>query len=124
METITNRPTLIDPETGVTLFRNEPERDYSRAAAREAMMAALAAERAAFGRRYPLLIGGEQVRTTDELVSVNPAHPSEVVGRTASATLAEAECAVEAANRAFPAWRDTPARPRADLLFRVAALVR
>src|SRR5438874_1518019 len=118
METIINRPTPIDPETGVTLFRNEPERDYSRAAAREAMLGALAAERAGFGRSYPLLISGESVRTADELVSVNPARPSEVVGRTASATLADAERAVEAANRAFPAWRDTPARQRAALLFR------
>jgi RHH-type proline utilization regulon transcriptional repressor/proline dehydrogenase/delta 1-pyrroline-5-carboxylate dehydrogenase len=124
MELTAERPAPIDPETGVTVFRNEPERDYSRAAAREAMAAALAAERAAFGSRHPLLIGGEAVGTEGELVSINPARPGEVVGRTASATLAEAERAVEAANRAFPAWRDTPARERADLLFRVAARVR
>jgi RHH-type transcriptional regulator, proline utilization regulon repressor / proline dehydrogenase / delta 1-pyrroline-5-carboxylate dehydrogenase len=124
MERIAERPMPLNPETGVTVFRNEPERDYSRAAAREAMTAALAAERAAFGNRHPLLIGGEAVETEGELVSINPARPDEVVGRTASATLAEAERAVQAANRSFPAWRDTPARERADLLFRVGALVR
>jgi RHH-type proline utilization regulon transcriptional repressor/proline dehydrogenase/delta 1-pyrroline-5-carboxylate dehydrogenase len=114
----------IDPETGVTVFRNEPERDYSRAAARESMAAALAAERAAFGRSHPLLIDGEWVEASGELVSINPANPAEVVGRTASASLAEAERAVQAANRAFPTWRDTPARVRAELLFRVADLIR
>jgi RHH-type transcriptional regulator, proline utilization regulon repressor / proline dehydrogenase / delta 1-pyrroline-5-carboxylate dehydrogenase len=117
-------PVPTDPETGVTVFRNEPERDYSRAAAREAMAAALAAERVAFGRSHPLLIDGEAIRTSDELVSINPANPAEVVGRTASATLAEAERAVQAANRAFPGWRDTPAGERAALLFRVAELIR
>jgi RHH-type proline utilization regulon transcriptional repressor/proline dehydrogenase/delta 1-pyrroline-5-carboxylate dehydrogenase len=114
----------IDPETGVSEFRNEPERDYSRADARERMAAALAAERAAFGRFHPLLIDGEPVEPAEEIASVNPARPAEVVGRTASATLADAERAVQAANRAFPAWRDTSARERADLLFRVAALAR
>src|SRR5205823_9039917 len=112
------------PETGITIFRNEPEREYSRAEARERMAAALAAERAAFSRGYPLIIGGEEVRTAEEIVSVNPARPSEIVGRTASTTLEDAERAVQAANHAFPGWRETPARERADLLFRVAALAR
>src|SRR5437870_2166575 len=117
---LANEPTArIDPETGVTEFRNEPERDYSRAEARERMAAALAAERAAFGRYHPLLIDGELVETAEEIVSVNPAQPAEVVGRTASAALEDAERAVQAANHAFPTWRDTPARERAELLFRV-----
>src|SRR5262245_22135180 len=124
MEVTIQPPQLIDPETGVTPFRNEPERDYSRAPAREAMQAALVVEQAGFGRSYPLLIDGESIWTAEEVVSIDPARPSEEVGRTASATLAEAERAVQAANRAFPAWSDTPARERADLLFRVAALVR
>jgi RHH-type proline utilization regulon transcriptional repressor/proline dehydrogenase/delta 1-pyrroline-5-carboxylate dehydrogenase len=119
-----SRPVPIDPETGVTEFRNEPERDYSRAEARERMAAALAAERAAFGRRHSLWIDGQAVETAEEIASVNPACPSEVVGRTASASLEDAERAVQAANRAFPAWRDTPARERAGLLFRVAQLAR
>src|SRR5712692_3052417 len=124
MTVTTDRPVPINPETSVTEFRNEPERDYSRAEARERMAAALAAERAAFGSYHPLLIDGEAVETAEEIVSVNPAQPAEVVGRTASATLEDAERAVQAANRAFPAWRDTPARQRAELLFRVAALAR
>lgn len=124
MELLKSYPAQIDPETGMPAFQNEPERDFSRAEARERMAAALAEERAGFGRYHPLLIEGEEVRTKEELVSVNPARPAEVVGRTASATLAEAERAVQAANRAFAGWRDTPARARAELLFRTAALVR
>src|SRR3954466_16394853 len=115
-----HRPVPIDPETGVTAFRNEPERDFSRAEPRERMAAALVAERSAFGRSFPLIVGGEEVRTEAEIVSVNPARPAEVVGKTASATLEDAERAVQSANWAFPGWRDTPARERAELLFRVA----
>jgi RHH-type proline utilization regulon transcriptional repressor/proline dehydrogenase/delta 1-pyrroline-5-carboxylate dehydrogenase len=124
MEVLQHRTTLIDPETGVSAFRNEPERDYSRAEARERMSAALAAERAGFGRLHLLIIDGKEVQTAEEIVSLNPANPTQVVGRTASATLAEAERAVQAANEAFPGWRNTPARERAELLFRVAALAR
>src|SRR5260370_11484517 len=124
MTSTIERPVPIDPETGVSEFRNEPERDYSRTEARERMAAALAAERGVFGCYRPLLIDGEDVETAEAIVSVNPARPAEVAGRTASATLADAERAVQAANRAFPSWRETPARERADLLFRVAALAR
>ena len=86
MTVTTDRPVPIDPETSVTEFRNEPERDYSRAEARERLAAALAAERAAFGHFHPLLIDGEAVETAAEIISVNPARPAEVVGRTASAS--------------------------------------
>src|SRR5258708_2649242 len=99
MVTRAERPVPLDPETGVTVFRNEPERDYSRAEARERMVAALVAERTQFGRSYPLLIAGEEVRTAEEILSVNPARPAEIVGRTASATLEVAERAVQAANQ-------------------------
>src|SRR5437879_4594891 len=116
MEVLQHRAALIDPETGVSAFRNEPERDDSRAEARERMAAALAAERTGFGRLHPLIIDGEEAQTAEEIVSLNPANPSEVVGRTASATLADAERAVQAANQAFPGWRNTPARERAELL--------
>ena len=43
-----------------------------------------------------------------------------MVGRCASARAEDAAAAVAAARAAFPAWRDTPARQRAELLFRAA----
>src|SRR5207247_8044674 len=45
-------------------------------------------------------------------------------GRCASANLEHVNPAIAAAQRAFPAWRRTPARDRADLLFRCAQIMR
>ena len=41
------------------------------------------------GRRYPLVVGGRELRTAAELASVNPAHPEQVIGICASAGPAE-----------------------------------
>ncbi|NBB83679.1 MAG: aldehyde dehydrogenase family protein [Alphaproteobacteria bacterium] len=46
----------------------------------------------------------------------NPADRDDLVGRFASATAADAERAVAAAQDAFPAWRDTPIGRRAKIL--------
>lgn len=106
------------------VFANEPERDYSRAEYREKMVHALADVRDKFRMIYPLIIAGREFTTDKEIVSLNPSAPSEVVGRVASATKKEAQMAVEAAKKAFPMWRDTPARERVEYLFRAAEIMR
>ena len=53
----------------------------------------------------------------------NPA-TGETVGYHAMATQADLEEAAQAANKAFPLWRDTPAMERAAILRRAAALLR
>jgi len=63
------------------------------------------------------------VSTAREIVSTNPARPTEVVGRLASAGREEAEQAVQAARNALPAWRAAPASERASVLRRAAALM-
>ncbi|MGH7277730.1 MAG: aldehyde dehydrogenase family protein, partial [Candidatus Rokuibacteriota bacterium] len=88
------------------------------------MAAALAEVHPAFGRTYPLVIGGELVGTDAELVSIDPSRPGEVVGRTASASPSDVDRAVEAAVRAFPAWRDAAVAERVRLLGRVAEILR
>src|SRR5262249_22933244 len=105
-------------------FSNEPVRRFVSEEERERLSAALGAGRARLGQRFPLVIGGEEVETTEELLSLNPARLSQVVGRMASAGPAEAKQAVAAALAAFPAWRDRGARERAALLFRAAEIMR
>jgi RHH-type proline utilization regulon transcriptional repressor/proline dehydrogenase/delta 1-pyrroline-5-carboxylate dehydrogenase len=105
-------------------FVNEALWDFADPARRDAMRAALAAARARLGERCPLVINGEDVWAAPGLPSVNPANPAEVVGLAATSTLAHVEQAVQAAARAFPAWRDTPVRQRAALLVKAAALMR
>lgn len=105
-------------------YRPEPVRDFSRADAREGFRKALARVGSDLGKTYPILVGGKELRTDRELVSVNPAHPSQVVGRTYLASPKEAEQAVASACRAFPAWREAGASERADFLIRLARILR
>src|SRR5437868_3611883 len=105
-------------------FKNEALTDFSRAENAAAMRAALAKVRGELGREYPLVIGGERIKTGRTFDSVNPARKTEVVGRFQKATEELARAAAERANEAFQTWRYTLAQERADLLFRVAELLR
>jgi malonate-semialdehyde dehydrogenase (acetylating)/methylmalonate-semialdehyde dehydrogenase len=69
-------------------------------------------------------IGGRWVKArTSEYFDVhNPAF-GEVIGRTPLSTAADVDAAVQAATQAFPAWRDTPVNARAQVLYRVKALM-
>ena len=53
------------------------------------------------------------------LPDINPANTKEVVAESPSSTASEAIMAVEAAERAYPDWRATPAPQRGQLLYRV-----
>ena len=67
----------------------------------------------------PVIINGEARETSAEIVSVNPAKPDSVVGIAGSATVADAEAALQAAWVAFPAWAATPAAERAEAIHRI-----
>ncbi|OCG76343.1 aldehyde dehydrogenase family protein [Microbacterium sediminis] len=70
------------------------------------------------------LIGGEWVPShTGETIEVrNPAN-REIIARVPRSDAADVEAAVQAGERAFPAWRDLNATARAGLLFRWADLI-
>ncbi len=105
-------------------FRNEPFTDFSVEENARAMREALARVQTELGREYPLVIGGERVETGDILESLNPARKTEVVGRFHKATKELATQAVERADEVFKTWRNTLPHQRADLLVRVASLLR
>ena len=105
-------------------FLNEPFLDFSAPEARGRMQAALAEVQSRLGQEYDLVIGGRRVRTAEKIVSVNPARPVQVIGVHQRANVEHVEAAVEAAEAAFAGWSRTPARERADLLFRMVSLVR
>jgi alpha-ketoglutaric semialdehyde dehydrogenase len=71
-------------------------------------------------RPYRNFIGGEWVESssTRTAVNVNPADTRDVLGLSPLSTADEARAAVDAAQAAFPAWRDTPAPVRGRILFR------
>jgi 1-pyrroline-5-carboxylate dehydrogenase len=105
-------------------FRNEPYTDFSAQANRHAMEAALRKVRAEFGREYDILLAGERLKSPDKLKSLNPSHPSDVVGVHSKATPEMAREAVEATHKYFPKWSRTPAEDRVRMLLRAAAILR
>lgn len=105
-------------------FRNEPLTNFTHAENVRAMREALAKTRAELGREYDLVIGNQLVRTSDKIRSINPAHPSEVVGIHQKAGREHVEPAMQSALRAFDLWRLTSFEERSSLILRVANLIR
>jgi 1-pyrroline-5-carboxylate dehydrogenase len=105
-------------------FRNEPFTDFSRSENARAMRAALAKVHSELGREYPLIIGGENIKTTGKIKSLNPAKPSEVVGIHQRAEREHAEPAMQAALRAFETWRFTSVEERVSIIMRTAEILR
>ena len=101
-------------------FRNAPNTDFSLAPQRENLRAALAAASSRVGQRHPLVIANKKISTPDFFSSVNPAHPSQIIGYAARATIANAESALAAARSAQPAWATRPVHERAAFAERVA----
>ncbi|MFO0969723.1 MAG: L-glutamate gamma-semialdehyde dehydrogenase [Gemmataceae bacterium] len=105
-------------------FANDPLADFSRDDNRQAMQAALADVKRRLGQSYPLVLDGRRVDTAEWIESLNPSHVREIVGRCGKATTQHARDALAAAERAFPAWRDTPFEERCRLLERAADIMR
>jgi 1-pyrroline-5-carboxylate dehydrogenase len=105
-------------------FRNEPFTDFTKEENAQAMREALEKVKSQLGREYPLVIGGERITTESKLDSINPANRTEVVGRFNKATKELATRAVDTAYETFKTWRNTPAQERAELLFKVASILR
>jgi RHH-type proline utilization regulon transcriptional repressor/proline dehydrogenase/delta 1-pyrroline-5-carboxylate dehydrogenase len=70
------------------------------------------------------VIGGEERRAREQLVSVDPGANATIVCVSASASVDDVERAVAVARDAWPAWAATPWPERAAVLFRAAALMR
>src|ERR671915_263997 len=109
---------------GLIPYKNEVYLDWTEEKNVEAMRAALKDVGSRLGRSYPAIIGGRRVETDDEIVSVNPADPSQVVGRTASATEREADMALETATSTFETWSRTSPEARARILLRASAIMK
>jgi RHH-type proline utilization regulon transcriptional repressor/proline dehydrogenase/delta 1-pyrroline-5-carboxylate dehydrogenase len=106
-------------------YEPEPVAEWRRTTIRAAMAVAVeeVGERG-LGRAVPAMIGGSRVTTEGEIVSVDPACPSTVVARSARCGPDEAEAALDAARRAWPAWRRATAEQRAAVLFGAAEWMR
>jgi len=75
--------------------------------------------------KYQLFINGEWVnsKSGETFERVNPANPDEVIGEFQKGNVLDVQKAVDAAEKAFAAWSDTPAPKRAGYLFKAAQLL-
>lgn len=104
-------------------FPNAPDTDYAQAEAREKAQTALETVRQQLGKTYYPLINGDSQPTTETVDSVNPSNPSEIIGKVGLLSIDQAETALQAAKAAFPGWRRTPVKQRADILRQAAELM-
>ena len=122
-ERSTRRPPTDPADPGP--YPHEPLAEWRRASARTDLEVAVArVAGSGMGRAVPAVIDGREVRTAATIASVDPACPSTTVAVSASCGPSEAEAALEAARKAWPAWRRAPARERAAVLFRAAEWMR
>jgi 1-pyrroline-5-carboxylate dehydrogenase len=98
--------------------------DFGRPENEKGMQCALETVRGQLGKTHPLVIDGRRVESADTFQSTNPADPSQCVGNFAKATVDHVNQAVAAADRAFVTWSWVPAEERANVLLRVAGIMR
>jgi 1-pyrroline-5-carboxylate dehydrogenase len=116
--------TVILPRKPQGAFRNEPFINFSEHENARAMRGALERVGDLLGHEYPLIIGGERVKTSGKIESRNPARPAQIVGVHQKAGAEHAEQAVQAALKAFETWQFVPVEERASLLFGAADIIR
>ncbi len=107
----------------VQKFYNEPYLDFSCEENLEGMRQAFAKLKAEAEKEHQLIIGGKPVKAKEKFVSINPSS-REPVGTFQKASNKEAERAMDAALKAFEAWKNVPAIERASVFFRAARIMR
>src|ERR1700723_3977679 len=103
-------------------FVNEPFYDFRQEENARKMRAAIERVRGQLGREYDLIIGGQRIKTTDKIQSLNPSRPSQIVGTHQKAGKEHLEPAMQAALKAFESWSRTTVEERPSLVFRGADL--
>ncbi|MEM9116684.1 MAG: L-glutamate gamma-semialdehyde dehydrogenase [Cyanobacteria bacterium P01_F01_bin.56] len=104
-------------------FENAADTDYAIAENRDTATAAMSTVQQQLGQHYRPIINGEAVNTETSLDSVNPSHPTQLVGKVGLASQAQADDAIAVAKATFPDWAATPASERCAILRRAADIM-
>lgn len=105
-------------------FAAEPATDFTNEVNRQAFTEAMEQVKKEFGMTIPLVIGEEHMTTDDKMISNNPSRKEEAVGYVSKATKSHIDDAMKVAQEAFDSWRKWAAEDRAELMFRVSAIIR
>jgi 1-pyrroline-5-carboxylate dehydrogenase len=119
-----NLTSSIQPCSPQGGFANQPFIDFKAPENARKMQAALELVSSQLGREYDLIIGGKRLKTKDNIRSVNPARPAQIVGIHQKAGAEHAEQAMAAALRAFESWSRVSTEQRVSLLLNAARIIR
>ncbi len=117
---LTPNSSLLTPNSH---FLGVADTDYAEEEVRTKAAQAFQSVRQQLGKTYLPLINGEYVNPPEFVDSLNPSNFSEVVGKVGLISVEQAEQAMQAAKAAFPGWRRTPAKQRADILRKAGDLM-
>ncbi|PHM10517.1 L-glutamate gamma-semialdehyde dehydrogenase [Nostoc sp. 'Peltigera malacea cyanobiont' DB3992] len=104
-------------------FLGAADTDYAEEEVRKKAAQAFQSVRQQLGKTYLPLINGEYVNPPEFVDSLNPSKFSEVIGKVGLISVEQAEQAMKAAKAAFPEWKKTPAKQRADILRKAGDLM-
>ncbi|MCC5638888.1 L-glutamate gamma-semialdehyde dehydrogenase [Nostoc sp. CHAB 5844] len=104
-------------------FSGAADSDFAEEERRRKAAQAFEGVRQQFGKSYLPLINGEYVKTQDVIDSVNPSNFSQVIGKVGLISVEQTQQAMQAAKAAFPGWKKTPVKQRADILRKAADLM-
>ncbi|WP_342044496.1 L-glutamate gamma-semialdehyde dehydrogenase [Bacillus sp. OTU530] len=105
-------------------YKHEPFTNFTLEENKHAFEEALMLVQSKLGQEYPLVIGGEHIKTSEQTISINPSNKKEVIGIVSKANKEWAEKAMQAALSAFETWKKQDPEERANILFRAAAILR
>lgn len=105
-------------------FKNEPNADFTQKEVINNFHKALSTVRQQLGKTYPLFIGGKEISKDKTIPSSNPNQSSEIIGKVSQAEVEDVDAAIQAAQNAFPLWRDTLPEQRAEYLKKAANVAR
>jgi 1-pyrroline-5-carboxylate dehydrogenase len=105
-------------------FKTEKYNDFTKPVIRKKMEKALAMVESQFGREYSIIINGQRIKLDKKFHSYNPSKKNEIIGTFQKADEETAEKAMQAALETFKSWRYTPAKLRANYLFKMANIMR
>jgi len=105
------------------VFPNIADTDYANAQLRQQAETAIREVRQQLGKAYLPYVNGAYINTLQEVKSVNPSQPDEVIGTIGLISIDQAETALEAAKQALPLWRKTPAKERANIIRRAGDIM-
>ncbi|MEH2366836.1 L-glutamate gamma-semialdehyde dehydrogenase [Nostoc sp.] len=117
---LTPNSSLLTPHSH---FSGAADTDYAEEEVRKKAAQAFQSVRQQLGKTYLPLINGEYVNPPEFVDSLNPSKFSEVIGKVGLISVEQAEQAMQAAKAAFPEWKKTPAKQRADILRKAGDLM-